>query len=154
MLAIQSNIPFPQADDFDKVVRILNIDDKDKLYNMQSMINYLDGISDRQISYYMSAAMYVGIIDQNKCFTETGEKLRNMSESVQKVELIRILLSDPVFGTVYITEKVLEISMDNDDIGEIIKMYHPQYGTAIYKRRGQTVRAWINWIKKTMNEFE
>ena len=56
------HIPFPQADDFEKIITILNLSNESLLKNSDSLSSILGGISIRQVSYYLSAAMYLGLI--------------------------------------------------------------------------------------------
>lgn len=146
------NIPFPQADDFNKVVRIMEISSEDNLSDFQFMSAYLDGISDRQVSYYLSAAAYIGLIDKTKHFTELGNRIRKMNTYSRIVEYIRLLMSDPVFGKVYIAQKVLAVTYELEDVAEVIREFYPDYCEPIYKRRGQTVLSWIKWINDQMNQ--
>ena len=99
------------------------------------------------IIYYIAAAKYLDILDQSKHFSALGNKLRTMNTYMQRVELIRLVLSDVVFGTVFYAEKVLGMEMSKEDIAEIIKKEYPEYCEAIYPRRAQTVQSWLNWVK-------
>ena len=139
--------PFPQANDLEKVLKIINVSNPDIILNDDSLAAQLDGIASRQARYYIAAAKYLGILDQDKNFSEIGNKLRCMNTYMQKVELIRIVLSDIVFGTVFYTEKVLGMTMTKEDIIDIIKKEYPEYCEAIYPRRAQTVQSWLNWVK-------
>ena len=143
-----NKIPFPQANDFEKIIKLLQISDEEVLLNDDALGEYLDGISSRQARYYIAAAKYIGLVDSEKRFSKLGRKIKNLNEYLQKIELIRLLLSDPVFGKVYITEKVMHLSLDTADIAEIIEQEHPGYCEAIYLRRTQTVKKWLGWVKK------
>ena len=67
---------------------------------------------------------------------------------MQRVELIRIVISNTVFGTVFLSEKILGMTLSRQDIAEIIEKEYPEYCEAIYLRRAQTVRSWVNWINE------
>lgn len=138
--------PFPQANDLAKVVQIINVPDEGIVCNDDDLGAYLEGITSRQARYYIAAARYLGILDSEKRFTDLGVKLRGMNTYMQKVEIIRIVLSDVVFGTVFYTEKVLGMTLSKADIAEIIEKEYPDYCDAIYPRRAQTVRSWLSWI--------
>jgi hypothetical protein len=142
--------PFPQANDLEKIVKIINIPMPEKILNDDLLGEYLDGITSRQARYYIAAAKFLGILDPDKHFSITGEQLRNMNTYMQKVELVRIVLSDKVFGTVFLSEKIMGMTLSREDIAEIIEKEHPNYCEAIYLRRAQTVISWINWIN---NQF-
>ena len=145
------NIPFPQADDFEKVIRILDVNEEKNLADFEFMSAFLDGITDRQVSYYLSAAMYLGLLDRDKHYTERGLRIRKMDHYSKISELIRILISDQIIGKIYISQKVLGITYEKDDIAEIIKQGYPEYSEPIYKRRAQTVMSWLYWIDCQMN---
>ena len=143
-----AEIPFPQADDFDKIIRIVNISDEVKLMDFELMGAYLDGITDRQVSYYLSAAMYLGILDKNKKFTSLGNEIRKLNNYSRIIELIRILIADEVIGKIYISQKVLGVQYEKEDVAELIKEKYTQYSEPIYMRRAQTVLCWLEWIDK------
>ena len=141
-----SRPPFPQANDLEKIVKIINVPIPEKILNDDELGAYLDGITSRQARYYIAAAKFLGILDASKAFTLEGLKLRNMNTYMQRVELIRIVLSDTVFGTVYLSQKILGMTLSRQDIAEIIEKEYPDYCDAIYLRRAQTVISWVNWI--------
>ena len=148
---MRKDIPFPQADDFEKIISVINADKPQYFNDNLYLSSILENVTERQVSYYLSACMYLGLIDKNRSFTEQGIKIRSLSSYRQTVEIIRILLSDSIFGTVYITEKTLGVKLDKNDVIEIIKIEYPSYSEEIYNRRYQTVRKWVNWIESKLN---
>ena len=48
-------IPFPQANDFNKIYLLLNIEDERKLKDKNFLMNYVNLGTERQIAYYLSA---------------------------------------------------------------------------------------------------
>jgi len=143
---IKNKIPFPQADDFEKVVKIVNIDDAKCYKDMEAMSRYLDNISFRQVQYYLSACMYLNIIDSNKNLTEEGIILRQLNNANQTVELIRLILSDRIFGTVYLSEKYLGSKYSREDVEYLMKNITDIENEAVIRRRAQTVMKWVEWI--------
>lgn len=146
------NIPFPQADNFDRIVKILDVNDEKNLSDFEFMCAFLDGITDRQVSYYLSAAMYLGILDREKHYTAIGIEIKKMDHYSRISELIRLLISDKIIGKIYVSQKVLGLTYNKDDIAEIIKQGYPEYSEPIYKRRAQTVQSWLDWIDSQMNK--
>lgn len=143
---IKEQSPFPQANDFEKIISILEIDRPDSLRNYSIMTKYLGDISDRQVDYYISACSYLGIIDRNKEFSRLGVYLRKLCGLEQKSELARIIVSDEVFGTVYFRQKMLGVELDKDEVVEIMKEHIEFESEAMYQRRASTVISWIKWI--------
>ena len=144
----ENNFPFPQADDFEKVVTLLNIKEESSLKDKTSVSMLLDDIDNRQVQYYLSALMYLDLVQSNKVFTLKGQYIRSLGFSRQIVELARIIVSKDVFGTVYFTEKSLKVKMDRNDVIEIMKEFIQFSSDAMYIRRSQTVIKWIEWVNK------
>lgn len=140
------NVPFPQANDFEKIIAIVNVDDDTKLKNYSGMGVYLGDISSRQVDYYISACVYLNIINKDKEFTEIGQRLRNLYGIEQKAELARVIVSDEIFGSVYFRQKMLGVKLEREDIIEIMKQYVVFDSEPMYARRASTVISWIKWI--------
>lgn len=143
---INSSAPFPQANDFNKVVSVINIPDEAQLTSYPYMRVYLGDISDRQVDYYISACIYLGLVDKEKHFSADGLYLRTLVGVNQIAELSRRIVSDNVFGSVYFQEKMLGVHLEKDDIVDIMKNYIDLESDAVYTRRASTVISWINWI--------
>lgn len=140
------NVPFPQANDFKKIIAIVNVDDDTKLKDYSGMGVYLGDISSRQVDYYISACVYLNIINKDKEFTEIGQRLRNLYGIEQKAELARVIVSDEIFGSVYFRQKMLGVKLEREDIIEIMKQYVVFDSEPMYARRASTVISWIKWI--------
>lgn len=141
-------VPFPQADDFEKVVKIVNIEEEEKVKDTNYMSVYLEDISDRQVSYYVNAAIYLGLLSKKKEFTELGKEIRNQNSVLQTASLIQVLLKDRVIGTAYILSHLMKKGINRDDVAELIQKEYPDYCDEIYKRRAQTVMSWAAWIEE------
>lgn len=147
------DVPFPQANDFDKVIRILNIDQEEKLGDKQYLSIQLDMITDRQVQYYISACAYLGLINGKKEFTEIAHELRMLNSSEQTVELARLIVSDKVFGKAYFSQKLYNVKLSTEDIIEIMKENNVSFESdAMYKRRAQTVTSWLCWIEESFEK--
>ncbi|MDD7607641.1 MAG: hypothetical protein SPJ52_04340 [Candidatus Enterosoma sp.] len=149
---MDKNIPFPQADDFNKVITLLNIDSENNLKNKSKVSILFDGIADRQVQYYLSACMYLGFIDEKKEFTPLGKKLRSLSRTEQEIELAQMIVSHDIFGHVYFLEKRLETKLDRNYVIELLKTYVKFESEEMYKRRSQTIIKWIEWINDKFND--
>ena len=140
------NAPFPQANDFEKIKKIINIPDSKKLRDYAYMRVYLNYISDRQVDYYISACVYLALVDKSKVFTELGEALRNLKGVSQEAELSRIVVSDEVFGLIYFLQKFKGKQLDSDEIIEIMHSKMVFKSEAMYVRRASTIVSWLRWI--------
>jgi len=149
---MDKNIPFPQADDFNKIISLLNIQDEDSLKNKTKISMIFDGIADRQVQYYLSACMYLNIINSNKEFTSLGKRLRTLSRTEQDVELALLVISHDIFGHIYFLEKRIGAKLDRTDVVDLLKTYVKFESEEMYKRRSQTIVKWIEWINSKFND--
>ncbi len=144
---INTNAPFPQANDFNKVIKILNTGHEDNLKDSKYLNRLFGDISSRQISYYFSACDYLGVI-QNRKFTPYGLKLRELNKDKQ-IELLRDdLCGIPVFRYAidYYSKNANEIDMLK--LLTIMKETVMFNSEAVYIRRLSTVVAWAKWFAK------
>lgn len=144
-----NEFPFPQADDFEKIVQLLNLKDEEKLRDKEFLCELLGDISGRQAQYYISACQYLGFVSSEKKYTDYGEKIRSLGESQQYIEFAIAIVSKPVFGTAYFTGKMLGEPCSREDIIEIMHDHNVGFEKPeMYKRRAQTVVKWIEWINQ------
>lgn len=140
-------VPFPQADVFEKIISILNIDDESLLKDKIYVSKLLGGIHERQVAYYISASIYLGLLTNEKKFTETANKLREKSSIRQSADLATLIISNKVFGEVYFLQKIYGEKFDVDDVVDIMKENDIVFDSDVmYKRRARTVIGWIQWI--------
>ena len=147
-----NEFPFPQADDIDKILKVISVSDEKNLTNKAAMAIWLGDITDRQVQYYISACQYLGFITKDKTFTELGNGIRSLTESQQCIELARVIVSHEVFGTVYFQEKLLGAKFSREEIVELMKHYIELGTPEMFWRRSQTVIKWVEWINNTFND--
>ena len=77
---MDSNIPFPQANSFEKIIAILNLPNEQVLNSVEKLGTIIGDMSERQVSYYVSAAMFLGLIESIggiKKFTSVAHSIRS-----------------------------------------------------------------------------
>ena len=143
----QSDIPFPQADSFNRIIGIADLVD--------SKINTASDIAEeyefdiRQGSYYLAAAKYLDIVDKDNgeyVLTPLGFSIINLDMKSRNEKLIEAVLKHKVFNEAYryyldnkkLPDKVLII--------EWMKKYTDIQSFETLNRRASTVRGWIEWI--------
>jgi hypothetical protein len=149
---MDKKIPFPQADDFKKIIFLLNISSESDLSNNETISVTLGEVTDRQVMYYLSAATFLGLIEVSngeRKFTILGNRIRKMNSTLQEIELISIVLQSPIFNKVYVLRTILG-EQTQEDISEIIKDYYPEYSESICERRAQTVTKWVEYISRKL----
>ncbi len=144
---MDKTIPFPQANDFDKIYNLLLLSEEQ--LNDNDFVKEIIGVTaNRQVSYYTSALMYLGLINRKKCFTNLGLKIKAMSKEMQKVELVNLLLEDDIVRYSYCYEKITGIPYPRKMMGKYVKSLYPNYSDSMYNRRCQAIESWIKWIKE------
>lgn len=145
---MDNNVPFPQANDFEKIILILNLEDEELLNDTESLMEILGEVTERQVSYYISATIFLKLVENIngvRKFTSNARAIRMLNSYLQIAELISILLMNPIFNKIYVNTMLFG-KQDTDDIISVIKEHYPMYSDAIFERRAQTASSWINWI--------
>lgn len=143
----ERKIPFPQANDFNKIYLLLNIEDERKLKDKNFLMNYVNLGTERQIAYYLSACEFLGLIDKDKNFTLSGKEFRKSSVDLKLLKLCRLIVSLPVFGEVFFMKYLYNEDLSTDDITQLIGAIYGIDNYEVCKRRTSTVLKWIDWIE-------
>ena len=147
----KNEFPFPQADDFVKIIQLINLQDEEKLKDKDFLCEYLGDITDRQVQYYLSACQYLGFVSADKKYTDYGERVRSLGESQQFIEFAIAIVSKDVFGTAYFSGKMLGEPCSREDIVEYMHDHDVGFEKEeMYKRRAQTVVKWVEWVNETI----
>ena len=142
----QNKVPFPQANDFNKILKIIEIADEDKLFDTYFLIDYLELGTQRQISYYVSAAEFLGIIDKRRRFTDFGKELRNSIYESRVLKLCQRITSLPVFGEIFLMQYLYKETVDTNYISQMISDIYGIDNVEVCNRRASTVKKWLLWI--------
>jgi len=149
------NAPFPQADEFERIIDLLSLLLNRELTKDEITVNY--EFDARQTNYYTDAARYLGLADKYRdsttkevtfCLTSEGKDILNKSYKVKICSLIRKILEHEFFY------KAFEFTMSNGEIPktsevcEIMSACGLDLSPTTIERRSSTVRGWIDWILK------
>lgn len=151
-------VPFPQANTFDRVVDLLSLLTTKAMTRDEITENY--EFDTRQTNYYTDAARYLGLIHkftdpetQEITFMLTDEALQLFRRSPRQkyLGLIRKILEHPVF---YQTFQATQqgIIPTTEDISQIIENCAINIRGDTVGRRASTVRGWVEWIWKRIDE--
>ncbi len=146
-MAEKNNIPFPQANNFDNILKIVLIDDENNLKNNDFLKELLDLGTDRQISYYLSACEFLGLL-QRRNLTLLGKEIRNLPKDIQILKLSQLIVSSPVFGEVFFMKYFSGKQLSKDEISELISIIYGIDSDEVCGRRASTVSKWLEWIEK------
>ncbi|MDH4945416.1 hypothetical protein [Sulfurimonas sp. C5] len=138
-ILVDRDIPFPQANDFEKVHAVfLKIANTQHPTKMEVMGEF--DIVARQYDYYLNVLKWMGVCTEFQgelCLTERGEYLLSLNIEKRLEEFVRIIFSEPICFAQLKGKKQNE----ND-----FESYGLQ-GTTI-ERRLQTVRSWIKYFNR------
>ena len=131
-------IPFPQANDFNKIFKLICLEDQSKIKDKSYLMKYLSLGSERQISYYISACEFLGILNHNREYTNIGNNRRKASTDFKILFICERIISLPVFGVIF----------SQDDISQLISTIYGINNFEVCKRRASTVIKWLKWIEE------
>lgn len=148
-----SNVPFPQADNFYRVVDLLGLLYVNDLSQDNITSNYQ--FDKRQTQYYTSAAIYLGLVAKRRdaidgviySLTEVGKAIMDKSGKSKYLALVQHILSYKVFHDTMAwyfakgirpTQAVITQIMANANL--------PLNSDTTMPRRAQSVMSWIDWI--------
>lgn len=141
----KKKIPFPQANDFNKIIKIVEIDDESKLEDNKFLMNLLDLGTERQVSYYLSACEFLGLVNKRK-LTDVAYIIRNNSYETKILSYSNLIVSKPVFGETFFYYFYYNKNISIDEIAQLIAIYYDIENYSVCLRRASTVINWINWI--------
>lgn len=152
-IAESLDIPFPQANDFSKVIDLLSLlyDAEDFTLDNEFITSNFD-FDARQTNYYSAAGKYLGFITSDKDgkqkLTALGKKVMELPHYEKNIEIVKQILKHDVFS------KVLEKYFDTSTaptIDQIVKIMKSSKISNVnsdntYQRRASTVLKWVEWI--------
>ena len=149
----EPDVPFPQADKFERVVDLLSLLLERDLTKDDITENY--EFDRRQTDYYTNAGLYIGLIENYKdsltkkvtfCLTSEGRSILHKRPKLKYLDLINKILERQVFYLVFQLALKQGGIPPEDAICKIISENRPDINDTTIKRRYSTVRGWISWI--------
>ncbi len=139
-----NKIPFPQANDLNKVLIFL----KNYNYNTPKELKIKMNLTqNRQLDYYKSACVFLGFIENNKNFdlTKSGKKIVSTRESLQKEIFILELIKTPMLKKIVFNESEKTTDMVLEEFSSYRKL-----SKSTKKRRVSTIKSWIRWLNNNI----
>lgn len=135
----------PQANNLDTLIKVFIYFGNKKDCTVQDIADFI-GFEPRQAQYYLSACIYLDLIDETPELTEFGKFLFD-EPTLIKSRIYERIISDEIIGKIFAHFLLIE-----DNIKEyscsLIKQYYPDYSDAVIERRASTLINWIKEIKK------
>ena len=150
----EPEIPFPQANSFERVIDFLSILAEHDLSRDETTAIY--EFNERQTNYYSDACRYLGLVEKYReddgsvmyRLTTVAKNLMCLNHKEKNLRLVQAILSRQVFN------QSLKIAIENarlpsnDEIVSVFRnasLARPINETTI-RRRTSTVRSWVDWI--------
>jgi len=158
----EPSVPYPQANDLDKVIDILTNFHSANLTNKWAIADFFD-FDERQGDYYANAGFYLGLlkrIPHSKEFELTGDGeyiARSENRSRRNLLLLKQMLKRPSFNEIIrlFESRNRDLSLINVDVIAPIVQRHRSVDLNLTtsRRRASTVVNWLRWMVAGM-EFE
>lgn len=156
----EPNIPFPQADSFDRVINLCELLKNRECMTKEEITDNYD-FNYRQANYYSSAGEYLELIEtkrinnQTACFlTREAKRIFNQTICERQIEFVKLILSHNVFNNTLKTYFEKGEMPTKNEIVEIMKksnLYRIN-SDETYFRRASTISGWIYWIINQIEE--
>ena len=146
---MNNNIPFPQANDMSKVIKLLMADES-LINDKEAAKELLDVGSTRQISYYLSALQFLKYLTHDKKYTTKAIEVKNNLDAA-KLDIYSQLSNDPIFKRLYPAFSTTR-EVDIATIKDVIRAKNNEYSTSTINRRASTIKKWIEWMLEFDNE--
>jgi len=153
-------VPYPQANDLDKVIDIITNFHTAGLSNKPAIAEFFH-FDERQGDYYANAGYYLGLLKRVPDSTEFeltregGFIARAENRSHRNLLLLKQMLKRPSFNEIiqFFESQNRDLSLLSlDDLALIIEK-HAGLNDTTAKRRASTVKNWLRWMIAGM-EFE
>lgn len=148
-----SNVPFPQADKFERIVDLLSLLVERDLTKDEITENYQFDV--RQTQYYTDAGRYIGLIHKDKncltkeitfSLTEEGNLLLKKRHKFKYLELIKKILEHRIFYRVFELTAAYGDIPSKSEVCQVMSESDLSINETTIGRRSTTVRKWIEWI--------
>lgn len=149
------DVPFPQADNFGRVVNLCEMLFEFKILSKDFITRNYD-FDARQTDYYTNAAIYLGLIVKSRNqkndtiyqLSDIGNSLFNKTIRDRNLTFVELILSHKVYRDTFVAH-IEESEMPAKEF--VIQSMrdskiHKVTAEETFKRRTSTVISWINWI--------
>lgn len=154
-----SDIPFPQADDFERVINLCELlNGHQQLTRNEVTDNY--AFNSRQTNYYVDAARYLGLVEKNRNdgdvayrLSSYGLRVLRMPYKQRQLELCKGILQHRAFYlTFQQSQQVGVVPRKQQIMKNLEASTSDEMSETTLGRRSSTVRGWIEWIFRLRNE--
>ena len=155
----EPQIPFPQADSFERVINICELlNDQDLSRNDVTERYAFDA---RQTNYYTDAARYLGLIEKDRGnggplyqLSSKGRTILKMGYKQRQLAFCACILSHGVFVDTLKSYFETGVMPQKNDIVQLMKQsnLYRIHSDSTFERRSSTIKGWVHWIIGLINE--
>ena len=150
---MNNNIPFPQANDMTKIIRLV-MAEEEVLNDKDKAMELIQVSTARQVAYYLSALLFLKYITHDKKFTDSAKSIKDCEIEVKK-DIHAQLLKSEIFKEFYLmffeTKKV-DVSIIKKSLLETKE--NRKLAESTLNRRASTIKAWVEWMYKFDEELK
>ena len=140
---MNNTIPFPQANDINKVITLVQAGDE-IISDKERAKDIIEVGTIRQVSYYLSALQYLKYLGRDKKLTSHAIELKDSRDKLTN-DIYQQLLNDRLFGAAY-KEFENTKKVDVKWVVENLKRENTKLSDATINRRASTIRSWVEWM--------
>jgi len=144
-------VPFPQADNFNRIVDLLGLLYESDLTQEQVTAAYQ--FVTRQTQYYIDACIYLGLVQKSRkgavsyALSEVGRTILQQAAKQKYLAIAAIILQHAVFRKTIDLYWTASKPPSKSEVIEIMRHANLRaVNDTTIPRRAQTVLAWVNWI--------
>lgn len=140
---MDNNIPFPQANDMTKIIKLVMADES-VINDKAKAMELIHVSTTRQVAYYFSALQFLKYLKHDKTFTDRANSLmKNKSKII--IDIYDQLLNDDMFGNAYKQFKDSK-KVNVEVIKNEIRKNKTNLADSTVNRRASTIKAWVEWM--------
>ena len=151
----EPEVPFPQADSFNRVINMCNYLKDDNKTKEDITIDY--AFDRRQADYYTNAGKYLGLFENkgvNVYTTPLCKRILKMNYKQRQLYFVKLILEHEIFKWALIKRFSTGEQLDKTEVISQMKLsnlYHVIKDDT-YGRRASTIISWIEWIISLIQE--
>ncbi|WPJ91815.1 type II restriction enzyme [Corynebacterium sp. UMB2355A] len=150
-----SDIPFIQADRFDRVLSLIEFLSNQPDYEATSSeVTDFMGLVIRQTAYYIAAARYLGVVDRigsgKYVLNKQGNDILNLGYKQRQLAYVRLLSQHHIFNMLLQTALTSGCVPRIDVITNEMRQHNICIEESTINRRAQSVASWIAWVLALM----
>ena len=136
----------PQANSLNRVIDVFIYYGCRKDCSIQDIATFCQ-FEPRQAQYYLNAAVYLDLLDENLQVTDFGKRMLENSADIKRSIYARII-SDEVIGKIF-AHMLLYPQEEPKEYGvNYLRALFPEYGEAVILRRLSTL---VTWCKEVID---